>query len=125
LIFISKIPLGKITSVEGVGRCVKFEAHMAKEKQKKPVRGTQEYVRKILGDVGINDILIAKRLSEGLNATSLNGKDAIEHPDFKTRLEYIKYILELMGESPKKRVDITSGDQPIGFIFELHKGEND
>lgn len=60
----------------------------------------------LLENIGVTDDVLAKKLEEGLHATNLNGKDAIEHIDYKTRLDYLKYSSELKGHKPNDKLDI-------------------
>lgn len=80
-------------------------------------RGTMEYFQSKMKEAGITEDKVAQVLEEGLGATNLNGKDAIEHKDFKTRLDYAKYINELGGYQVIKKTDITSGGKSINDLF--------
>lgn len=62
---------------------------------------------------GIDDIKLGKILKEGLDSTSLYGKKSTKHADYRTRLEYVKYINEVRGLDIKKSVDVTSGGEAI------------
>ena len=66
--------------------------------------GIIEYANKLglqLELHGATDELIAKKVIEGFEATK-QGYDSSELPDYKTRLDYLKYAGELKGHGTNK-----------------------
>lgn len=49
-------------------------------------------------DAALPDDLLAKKHREGLEATSLYGKDGHEHPDYGTRHRYLESAYKLKGK---------------------------
>lgn len=86
--------------------------------------GTQAYMKQLMEKAGITDEVIAKKLQEGTDATTLLGKDAIEYTDYRTRLDYLKYINELTGTKSKTEVDITTNGEPLQIIFSQDNNES-
>lgn len=81
--------------------------------------GTQAFLNQLgikLEEIGVTDEKLAKKLEEGLEATSLFGKEATEHEDYRTRLEYLRYIGELKGHQVKQQIDLTTKDQPLNQL---------
>jgi len=76
-------------------------------------------IQRLLRQSGISDKLVATKLREGLDATSLHGKDAIEHPDFNARHKYLNTALELKGmiNQPKNnnKTNILASNASITF----------
>lgn len=71
-------------------------------------------------DGAMPDDLLAKKHREGLDATSLFGKDGIEHPDYGARYRYLEGAYKLKGklkdgESNKTLVLIVSGESAIRY----------
>lgn len=66
-------------------------------------------VNELLIAAGVTYENLVKKLEEGLRATKLYGKEAIEHPDYKARIEYIKTCFRLLGvETEKPSVIMTN-----------------
>lgn len=61
-----------------------------------------EAVNELLIKAGVTYDKLVKKLEEGLEATKLYGKEAIEHPDYKARIEYIKTCFRLLGIETEK-----------------------
>lgn len=77
--------------------------------------GTIKAYRKAMKDAGIDDRTLAQVAKEGLTATSLNGKNAVEHPDYSTRLKFLEYNNKMRGLEAAQKVDVTSGGRVINF----------
>ena len=75
----------------------------------------QEAFRVAMKEAGIDDKSIVRVLKEGLSATNLNGKDAVEHVDHRTRLSFVEYINKMRGIDAAAKVDVTSGGKAISF----------
>lgn len=77
--------------------------------------GIQEAFRVAMKEAGIDDKSVVRVLKEGLSATNLNGKDAVEHVDHRTRLSFVEYINKMRGIDAAAKVDVTSGGKAISF----------
>jgi hypothetical protein len=79
------------------------------------------YLREVMARAGIVDPeeWIVDVLIETREATALYGKDSIEHPDYKTRLQTAETVANLLGYNDKKHVDITSDGRPVSFTFDF------
>jgi len=75
----------------------------------------QKAFKLAMKQAGIDDASIVRVLKEGLSATDLKGKDAIEHPDYGVRLNYVQYINKARGIEATSKLDVTSGGKPISF----------
>jgi len=75
----------------------------------------QEAFKVAMREAGIDDDSLVKVLKEGLGATDLKGKDAVEHPDYGVRLDYVQYINKARGIEAISKLDVTSGGKPISF----------
>lgn len=77
--------------------------------------GVQEYANKLgalLEARGVTDELITQKLEEGL-ASHKGGMN--NDPDYKTRLDYLKYMAELKGHKVTDKLDLTTDGKAINI----------
>lgn len=53
--------------------------------------------KELLQEANITEDRIAQTIDEGMKATKLFGKDAIEHPDYAVRHKFMETSLRLLG----------------------------
>lgn len=74
----------------------------------------QTAVQQLLTDAGITHESLVQTLKEGMTATKLFGKEAIEHPDYKTRHQFMTTGFRLLGVETEKPNAVVNTQINIG-----------
>lgn len=77
----------------------------------------------VLDSYGIGVDTYMRKLKEGLEATRLYGKSAIEHPDYKARRAYHEVLGEMLGLENKKEQAVTFNFNTIGTVIQNARRE--
>ena len=80
------------------------------------ILGSKE-IQQSLQAAGITKHKVFAGLAEGLEATTLYGKEALEHPDYSVRHKYIMTSLQLYGYGVSSKGNINIQADNIGIMF--------
>lgn len=82
---------------------------------------SQSAVQKLMIEAGITHESLVQKLREGMEATKLSGKDSIEHPDFKTRHQYMTTGFRMLGVETEKPAAQINAQINIGSASEVQQ----